>query len=163
MKILDCFLNGVNRDAHKFLDDYLGLSETKIHYLKNKREYDSVAFDELNELVIKKGKAINNWILLLIISIALLCGGIYTTKNIIEFFNAPTGGRIFIEEILMALFLIVLGASFFYESVRKEKILIFEKGGKQKRFSLTKFDKKGELDDFIGYLSSKVNLRNEMN
>ena len=150
-------------NEYKFQDDYLGVSETKLHYLKNNRAYDAVAFDELNALTYKKGKAIKNWVLLLVISIALICGGIYTSKNVLDYFNAPTGGRIYVEEILLGLFLIAIGIYFFYEAVRKEKILVVEKGGKEKKFSLSKFEKRGELDALIKHISAKTDLRNEMN
>lgn len=52
-----------------FQNDYLGVSDHKIHFLRNRFEYDAVPFKEIEGLRFKRGKAIKNGFILLIFAI----------------------------------------------------------------------------------------------
>ncbi len=151
------------QNTYIFQSDYLGLSDSKIHLLRNKFEYDTIAYNEVNSLVYKRGKAIKNGLILLIFALALLGAGLYITLGIISFVMSDTGGTISIEVIVASLISILLGSCFLFVFFKKEKILELKyRNNKTKKFSLSEFENRNELDALLNFLSTKVMLQREI-
>lgn len=147
---------------YKFQDDFLGVSDEKIHLLRNRFEYDSIPFHEIKEIRLINDRVIKNWIIILIIGVALLLGGGYGLKSIYDFFNSLEGGRIYLENVFIVIVMNLAGLFCIYTALKKEKVIQIKTLTKKENFSISKFEKEGTLDALIDHLSKKMNLKGKL-
>lgn len=56
-------------NKYYFETDQLGISETGIHLLRNRFNYETIEYSSIQEIRIEKGKQIKNWLLVLLLGI----------------------------------------------------------------------------------------------
>jgi len=147
---------------YKYSDNYLGISEHKVHLLRNKFEYQSIPFNQINEVKFKKGKAIKNWMIILTLGILLLSVGLFISKNIFLYYFSDEPGTIHIETIVASIFTVVFGVFLIIQSLKTEHILEIHYENKTKKFGVKSFDRESQLDNLISYLSENTKFKNEI-
>ncbi|MCE7996872.1 MAG: hypothetical protein HEP71_33230 [Roseivirga sp.] len=142
---------------YKFHDNHLGLSDEGIHLLRNGYNYKTLDFKEIGRVEIKKGNALKNRLVLLIIGLGMIGFSIFFVVRLISLFNSDAYFRISIQEILIPLFPFLLGSYCLYAIAKKETILKIN-GPKTQKFSLSSFEKNGELESLKAYLKTKTTV-----
>ncbi|MFK8009836.1 MAG: hypothetical protein AB8H03_26010 [Saprospiraceae bacterium] len=149
-------------NKYLFQEEYFGLSETGLYLLRNRFEYDSFSFNEINQVTLKKGKAIKNWLILLIFGLAFFVFGFFMGKGVIAFFQSDTKRKIDILEIISPFFFMLTGGYSIFKSLQIEEILSFEIKGKEYKFSTKQLSDEGLLEKVISHLSDKIEFKNEL-
>ena len=73
------------------------------------------------------------------------------------------GGDIAIESIVVFPVFILIGGYCLYAFFKKEKILVLKyRGNKTKKFSMSKFEKSGQLKLMLNFISSHTSLHREI-
>ena len=150
------------KNKYLFQDEYFGLSETGLHLLRNRFEYDSFTYDQINQVVLKKGKAIKNWLLLLIFGLSFFVFGLFMGKGVISFFQSDANGQIQILEVVSPLFLMLIGGYSTFKSLQIEEILSFKIESKDYNFSTKQFSKDNLLEPVIDHLSKNIEFKNDL-
>lgn len=133
---------------YKFEIDHIALSDTGIHLLRSRFNYDTIDFLNINSIKIKRGRQINNWLLALVIGLLLLSFGIFTGfKVVYEFFFANNFHQFYIEQLLIPFFPTVVGSFLIYNALKIGYILEILVDNKVKRFPIEEINKKGALDE----------------
>ena len=141
-----------------FEDEYIGVSETHLHLLRNRFEYKTITIAEVETVTLKIGKAVKNWLILLIVGSIMLCSGIYFAYGVVEFFFSKVKRSIDIFEVVFPIFLVFVGGNFIYESLKKEKILEFKIGDQNHKFSIKYFEQQNQLEPLLEHLSKKTKV-----
>ena len=76
----------------------MGVSGTGIHLLRSRYNYKTIEFKSVSEIYSREGRQIKNWLLALIIGIALVLAGIYTVWNVLYNYFYSTRYNFYIEE-----------------------------------------------------------------
>ena len=76
----------------------MGVSGTGIHLLRSRYNYKTIEFKSVSEIYSREGRQIKNWLLALIIGIALVLAGIYTVWNVLYNYFYSTWYNFYIEE-----------------------------------------------------------------
>ncbi len=150
------------KNKYLFQDEYFGLSESDLHLLRNRFEYDSFSFDEIDQVVLKKGKAIKNWLVLLIFGLSFFVFGVFMGKGVMSFFQSDGNGQIQILEVVSPFFLMLIGGYSIFKSLQIEEILSFSIKGKENKFSTKQLLDDGLLEAVINHLSKNVEFKNEL-
>ena len=150
------------KTKYNFETKYFGTSSEGIHLLRNGFNFKTYPFQEVSEVAIKQGKAVKNWMLLLVLGIGSLIASIYYFWRTYLFF-AEEGGVFYIEELIIPIVLLVFGLSCSYGALRKSLILEIHLAGKKDHFPIKEIEKKGDLKAFSDFLIqtlgiSKVNI-----
>jgi hypothetical protein len=133
---------------YKFEIDHLALSDTGIHLLRSRFNYDTINFLTITNIKIKRGRQIKNWLLAMMIGLLLLAFGIFTGfKVVYEFFFANNFHRFYIEQLLIPFFPIVAGSYLIYNALKIGYILEILIDNKVKRFPIEEINKNGALNE----------------
>lgn len=149
-------------NKYLFQEEYFGLSETGLHLLRNRFEYDSFSFDEIDQVTLKKGKAIKNWMVLLIFGLAIFVFGFFMGKGVMDFFQSDTKRKISILEVVSPFFLMLIGGFSIFKSLQIEEILSFRIKGKEYNFSTGQLANEDLLERVIDHLSKNVEFKNAL-
>lgn len=142
---------------YKFHDNHLGLSDEGIHLLRNGYNYKTLNYGEVGRVEIKKGNALKNRSVLLIAGLGMIGFSVYFVFRFIGLFNSGEHFRISIEEILIPLFPFLLGNYCLYAIAKKETILAIN-SPKKLKFSLSSFEKSGDLASLKAYWGTKTTV-----
>lgn len=148
--------------TYKFRNEHLAVDDNKIHFLRNKYAYDNVDFKSINEIVFKKGRSINNWVLLLVIGVVLFISGIIFSKNLFLIMFGDESTTIYIESIFTSVVLIIIGFILVIKAMKTEKIIEINFQNKTKKFAVKSFEKTNQLDDLLYFLSTNSTLVKEI-
>ncbi len=134
---------------YKFETEQFGITEISLNLLRNRFNYLSIDFKDINSITIEKGNDLKNWLLVLIIGLGLLSYVVYDLISMYIFFTNNDGGVIYIERLLMPLFPLLLGIYSVIISFRKALIMKVHVKKKRFYFSLRDLTKKGIYSDFV--------------
>ena len=128
--------------------------------LRNRFNYKTIEFEQIEHSTIKTGKELKNWLIILIIGLGLIGFAIYSTITIIAAFSDDSIDTIYIEEILIPVIPFFMGVYCVFMGLRKGKIMRIQTlEGAQKQVSLRELFKNEQLDDFKKFLSGKLQSR----
>ena len=137
-------------------DRHLGLSDDGVHLLRNGFNHTTIPWSDISSAKIKRGNALKNKAVLLIIGIGLIALTVYLTVGLIDTY-LNTYSTIYIEGILIIVFSLLLGCYCIFAVLKKEQVLIFE-GSKTHTFSLKAIHKEGKADLLSSFLKAKALL-----
>ena len=135
------------------------LSDTGIHLLRNRFNYKTITFHDLERATIKRGSEIKNSVLSLIIGVAFLSFSILKGVSIYQDFNDPTVHRIYIESILLPLFPALIGLYLIYACIRRGPILQVEQGSARYKLRLREIQKSNQAESIKLFLSEKLSSK----
>jgi hypothetical protein len=132
------------------------LSDIGIHLLRNRYNYKTVAYHDLDKVQIKRGTESKNSLLSLFIGIALLSISVFKCISLYQDFNNPTVYTIYIESILLPLFPALVGFYLVYVCIKRGLILQVEQGSIRYKLRLKEIEKAGQTENLKLYLSKKL-------
>ncbi|MDO6392382.1 hypothetical protein Q4E40_19765 [Pontibacter sp. BT731] len=141
---------------YRFCTEQFGISDSGIHLLRSRYNYKSVASADVTSVVIRRGKAIKNWLFLLLFGVACLGFSAYYTSIIYDFFYSEEGGRIYIEEIVVPVIPAFAGIAAITVALRNTTIAIVQYRGGKLVLDLSDLVKSGEATSFVLYLNETV-------
>jgi hypothetical protein len=109
---------------YKIEAERFGLSDTAIHLLRNRYNYETIDFSSIETITITEGRQVKNWLLVLALGIFLLSfGAFYAYRVIYEFFIAGNSHRFFRAHVLLPFFPLVLGPYSIYSALKIVPVL----------------------------------------
>jgi hypothetical protein len=117
---------------YQYETDQFGISEEGIHLLRSRFNYETISYSTIEAIQFEKGKQIKNWVLMLIIGLALLGIGLFMAYKVIcEFFFANNFHRFYMEQFALPVLPIFIGAYSLYYSLKNGTILKVQRDKKQ--------------------------------
>lgn len=133
-----------------------GLSEEAVHLLRNSYNYKSYKYSDIANITIGKGKGIKNWMVVLVIGIALVLFAIWYTLGIFGIISNKEVRVIYIEEIIVPLFPFLVGFYCIYVSTKTETVVRLKMtDNKVDSLPLKEIEKSGKLSDFQDFLENR--------
>lgn len=148
---------------YKFETDLFGLSDSKIHLLRNRFNYENIELSIVDKIVITNGRQVNNWFILLISGLFLMAFGLFTaTKVIYEYFFANNFIHFYIEQFVIPVIPISLGSLCIYFSLKIGPVMTITYNNKTKRLPISELKKSNQLDKIIEFLQTNTMTRNKL-
>ena len=132
--------------------EQFGVSGSAIHLLRNGYNHKTIAFDNIDSMVIMKGKELRNWILVLIIALSLI---VFVAMDIFWLFGFLTNaqpGPIYIERLLIPVLPLALGIYMLIVAFRTTMVMKVFSKGKYYYLSLQPFMKRGSFSRFCTFV-----------
>lgn len=134
-----------------------GISTEGIHLLRSGYNYKTYAFAHISQVTLKRGKEMNNWLLLLLIGLGLTGFAIWYTVRMWIILTTHHVPWVYIEELLVPLFPLLLGSYAIYTSLRNAVVLrIVTTDGKTDKLSLKSLQKSGQLQQLQIFLQTHL-------
>ena len=133
---------------YKFETERFGLSDTGLHLLRGRYNYKTIAYAELDEIVLDKGHQVNNWFLSLIIGLALVAGSLFLACSAFlkhEWHAAYMG-------IVLTTLPVFLGAYIIYFSLKIGFVLKIRINEKVSSFPIEQLKKQSQIGELVKYL-----------
>ena len=137
-----------------------GVSDIGIHLLRSRFNYETVEFNQLDNVTIERGKELNNWVAILIIGLSLFSFSIYYSLKLFNVVNSNEVNVIYVEHILVPLIPFMLGGYCLYSSTRNGVVLrIRTIKNKTNKFPLKELEKDNKLESLQDFLKKKLNTK----
>jgi hypothetical protein len=135
------------------------LSENGIHLLRNRYNYKTITFQDLERVRIKRGAEIKNSLLSFIIGVALFSFSVFKGISIYQDFTDPAVHRIYIESIILPLFPALIGLYLVYASIKRGPILQIEQGRARYKLRLKEIQKNNQAENLKLFLCEKLSSK----
>lgn len=132
------------------------LSKEGVHLLRNRFNYKTITYQEIEKAIMKKGTETKNIFLTLTSGFAMIFFACYMIYGVINSFSNPNIHVIPAESIVLPLFPAILGVFYIYISIKKIPILYIESGSKKYKLSLIDAIKINKTDEVRIYLEEKL-------
>lgn len=110
-----------------------GLSDEGLHLLRNGHNYKTLAYRDIRRAILKKGVAIKNWLLVLLLGIGLIAFAVYQASHLYHLFMNPGDHTVSIASTLLPALPLLLGNYCIYVSLKRTTILkVKYRGGRAK-------------------------------
>ncbi|SDC00097.1 hypothetical protein [Williamwhitmania taraxaci] len=132
--------------------DQFGVSGSGIHLLRSGYSYKTLDFTKVDFMVIKKGKELKQWMLVLLIALLLLA---FVGLDMFWLWGELTNGLpglIFVERLLIPFLPLVLGVYMLIIALRTTTIMQVSAEGKVFHLSLYPFVKRGSFGHFCRFV-----------
>lgn len=136
-----------------------GLSDSGLHLLRSGYNYQTINYYDIQEATLKRAVVIKNWLLVLIIGIALISVAVYQAAHVYNLFTDPEVYTVYIESIVLPVLPLILGNYCIYVALKKTTVLqVIHPGGKTK-LSLKNIVRNQQADQFTTFLQAKLGTR----
>lgn len=140
---------------YNFEVEQFGVSETGIHLLRNRFNYETINFEDILEISIERGRQVNNWLLVLILGITFLAGALaYLVQAVYEYLYGHTVKMFYIEQFVVPIIPIFLGTYMIINALKTGINVRITTRNKSKLLSIDALKKSEKLSDFISFLST---------
>ena len=144
---------------------YIKIDEQGIDLLKNYRVYQHIEYQEINQIELKRGHLITNWIIPLIIGLLIITGSIILIVNTFPIVaNHNTSSLSFRNYLLIEIspcILLIGGLILTYQAFRKSVIIIISTAAKKHKIALKEFEKENKVQEVIAFLDKRTNVIKE--
>jgi hypothetical protein len=148
---------------YKFETDQFGISDSGIHLLRSRYNYETKTFGEIDRIILDRGRQINNWLIVLVIGAIFLTASLYAeVKVLYEYFIGDTYKIFYYEQFLLPLIPFAIGVISVYYSLKIGFVLKIEIRGKLKSCPIEQLKRKGEIGKLIKYLSGNNLTKNKL-
>ena len=146
--------------TYNFETREFAVSDAGIHLLRDRYNYRTIRFSEINQITIEKGKETPNWIGAFMLGTAILYAAVdFSMITIYNFIS----GNVDTRQVHMFVFLLLFGCAggcFVYSSLQHGVVLrISYKNGKRDKFPLKEIIMQDRFDDLLFILTSKLESR----
>jgi hypothetical protein len=135
------------------------LSNNGIHLLRNRFNFKTIGFHDVDSIILKKGAETKNIVLCLVIGISLLIFAFFQAIGMYESINDPTVNRIYIEELILPFLPALIGGYCIYISLKKAPILYVKSGKETHRLRLKEVIKNDKTEVLKLYLKAKLQTK----
>lgn len=132
------------------------LSDEGIHLLRNRFNYRTINFYEVQKATFTKAVDTRNPVFTIIAGVLLIAFAVYQAIGVFEDFNDPTVHHIYIQSILLPVLPILTGFYCIYISIKKVPLLIIVLDEEKYKLSLQGFISAGRLEVVEKYLKEKL-------
>ena len=145
--------------------DYIKIDEQGIDLLKNYRVYQHLEYKEINQIELKRGHLITNWIVPLIIGLLVITGSIILIVNTFPIVaNHNTSSLSFRNYLLIEIspcILLIGGLILTYQAFRRSVIIVISTSVKKHRVALKEFEEENKVQEVIAFLDKRTNVVKE--
>lgn len=149
-----CQMNNYDFESKDF-----ALSDKGVHLLRNRFNYKTISFTELDKATFTKDVETKNVGLTWVVGILLILFAIFQSKGVYESFNDPSVREIYIESIVLPVLPFLIGLYCVYISVKKVPTLLVEIPGGKYKLNLEDIIKSQQLDNLQAYLKTKLRTK----
>jgi hypothetical protein len=132
------------------------LSKSGIHLLRDRYNYKTIEYKEVNKATIKRAPEINNYLVILIFGIALIAFAVKVTVGIIRLLKSPDVEVIYIEHIVLPVIPGLLGFYMLWNALRRGPVLFIETNTSKHKLRLREFKKNNNVVKLLTYLRSNL-------
>lgn len=133
-----------------------GLSDDGLHLLRSGHNYKTLAYRDIRRATLKKGVAIKNWLLVLLLGIGLISFAVYQAAHLYHLFMDPNTHKVYIESILLPVLPLLLGNYCIYVSLKRTTILKVKYRGGRAKLPLDELVTNNEAVAFTTFLHDKL-------
>jgi hypothetical protein len=135
------------------------LSSDGVHLLRNKFNYKTINFDDIDKATFTKSAETRNVMLALTVGVLLVAFAIYNGIGVYENFHDPLVRHIYIESIVLPILPLLAGSYCIYMAIRKVPLLMIYTKSEKYKLSLKGIIKSGRMDMLKVYLNQKLGTR----
>jgi hypothetical protein len=144
---------------YKFETGQFGISESGIHLLRSGYNYETIAFDTLEEIRIKKGRQISNWGLALLFGAVCTVVGLFVAYRVLhEWFLGNNIRTFYVQQFVFPIFPLLLGIYSIVVSLKIDFVIVVKINGKQKSFPAGKL--KYQIIEISEFFNSNSKTKN---
>lgn len=136
--------------------DRFALSDEGIHLLRSGYNYKTLPYRDVRRATLKKGVAIKNWLVVLLLGIGLIGFAVYQAAHLYHQFMDPTVLRVSIEAIILPVLPLILGNYCIYVSLKRTTILKVKYRGGKAKLPLGELVHYNETAQLISFLQDKL-------
>lgn len=136
-----------------------GLNEHGLSRLRSRFVFETIAYPEIAEAKVTRGKSVHNWILLLVVGMLCLVFSAFTGYNLFQFLTSGKGGHIYVEEIATPFLPACIGVAAIWQALKVMDILVVRVGRRRLVFPLDKLKANKSLMELESFLSKQVGRR----
>lgn len=155
----------MNTDSKEFLfqTTEFAMSEYSFHFLRNRFNYKTIDSAEISEVILERGRQVNNWLIILLVGIGLVTISLYYSLKLFYYMtDDSSSGPIFIESFVIPVIPMFLGIYSLYISLKTgARLKVIFNDNKSKHFPLAKEKKDGKIDSLIQTLKSSTSFHSK--
>lgn len=136
-----------------------GLSDEGLHLLRSGHNYKTLAYRDIRRAILKKGVAIKNWLLVLLLGIGLIAFAVYQASHLYHLFMNPGEHTVNIVSILLPVLPLLLGNYCVYVALKRTTILKVKYRGGKAKLPLDELVTSNEAVEFTTFLQAKLSSR----
>jgi hypothetical protein len=147
---------------YNFQTEKAGFSNEGLHLLRNRFNFKTIPYKEIQSIEIMQGWVMNNWLVLLLFGLILVVFAFSAALSLYLNYIDPDVHIIYTEHILMILLPLMMGFFTIYSALQRGEVLWVLYGSKRLKFPLRALHKSGKREQFLQFLRSHVELRNKI-
>lgn len=131
-----------------FETEQFGLSHDSIHLLRSRYNFKTYNNSEISQISIQKGRAINNWLFVLILGMGMLIFSIYYSYKFYLLLTSDQNLHLYVEQFVIPVLPLMLGTYSIFQALRTCPVFKIALGnGKTKTLTLEKALKEDQLEN----------------
>jgi hypothetical protein len=144
---------------YEFETNEMGISTEGIHLLRNRFNYKTYPFRDIESMEIGHGRLVNNWLLILVLGCSLVIGAFYYSFQLFLDVIEVRVPRLYIEAFIVPVIPFMLGSYCLWVSLRSGTILKVIQNGRRSSFPLEKLVKANQLESLQTFLHARANFK----
>ena len=133
-----------------------GLSDEGLHLLRSGHIYKTLAYRDIRRATLKKGVAIKNWLLVLLLGVGLISFAVYQASHLYHLFMNPGEHTVNLVSILLPVLPLLLGNYCIYVALKRTTILKVKFHGGKAKLPLDELVNSNEAAPFTAFLQDKL-------
>jgi hypothetical protein len=140
-----------------------GVSETGIHLLRNRFNYRTFEYDQIEELIVDRGHQASRWILSLAIGIFFLLAAFYFIFRMVDYrMNGEDVVHVPVEQVVIPILPLLLGTYGIYNALKTGYILKVAINGKTHSYPIEELKAKSQIGALIKYLGNNDRTKGKL-
>lgn len=140
---------------YKFTTREFAVSNEGFHLLRSGYNYKTIAFADVQSMMIGRGKQISNWLMALLFGIALISVGLYVLVYACYAFYLGKV-TVYVEQFAFAAIPVFIGAYSLFMALKKGAIIELTMANKKESFPIDEWRKSGQLEALDHFLENHV-------
>lgn len=144
-----------NETTYTYEAERFAVSENGLHLLRNRFNYETIAWNTIETVEVRNGKDLRNWLWVLCVGVALAGYAIYDIFYILFIFNDPNTHKIYAERLVLPVIPLALGLYSIFIALRNTRVMVIKGTTKTYSLSLRYLIKSNQYSEFISFMQKK--------
>jgi hypothetical protein len=144
-----------NETAYTYEAEKFAVSDNGLHLLRNRFNYETIAWNTIDTLEVRDGKDLRNWLWVLFVGVALAGYAIYDIFYILFIFNDPNVHEIYAERLVLPVIPLALGLYSIIIALRNTRVMVIKGATKTYFLSLRYLIKSSQYAEFVTFMQKK--------
>jgi hypothetical protein len=144
-----------NETVYTYEAEKFAVSENGLHLLRNRFNYETIAWNTIESIEVSNGKDLRNWLWVLFVGVALAGYAIYDIFYILFIFNDPNVHQIYVERLVIPVIPLSLGLYSIFIALRNTRVMVIKGATKTYFLSLRYLIKSSQYSEFIAFMQKK--------